>query len=146
MLPIDIPDEVPDVGNLLRTLREAHGYTINQLAKRVGVNPQEISEVELSKRDVPNDIVLTRWLKYLGLSKRQMKKVLNIARAFQVKHVVRLHRNDINNPDIIRLIFAYQEQKLSSYDRAMLHLLCRTKEDAKPHNFDNIPEDRIDLK
>jgi transcriptional regulator with XRE-family HTH domain len=117
-------EEVADFGQVLRTLRNNHGYTIQQLSKMIALPPNTISNVERSKSEVPNERTLRLWLTKLGC-KRNLNKLLLLARTFKLKHWVRLHPNDISNADMIRLISAYQEEKLTHFDRLLLKVICR---------------------
>lgn len=121
---IHIPDVVEDVGTLLRNLRNNHGYTTLQLSKRLGLPPKTISDIELSKRDIPPENVMRKWLSLLGCG-RNTNKIIQITRQFRVKHWITLHRNESSNPNMIRLLDAYRNGTLSDYDRALLTLIAR---------------------
>lgn len=50
-----------DFPNRIRQLREARGLTLDQLAKAVGTTNQQVSHLELGKRELTVD-----WLRRLG--------------------------------------------------------------------------------
>jgi transcriptional regulator with XRE-family HTH domain len=121
---IELPDEVPDFGTLLRTLRANHGYSVQRLSKMVGLPAKTISDVELSKRDLPPENQLRLWLNKLGCG-RNTHKIIVMSRQYRVKHWLTLNRKESCNPDMLRLIDAYRNDKLSDYDRALLKLIAR---------------------
>ena len=122
---IDIPDEVPDFGDLLKQIRLFHGTTIAHLSKKVGITAQKMSEIERSRIDLPPENILIQWLNLLGLNKTQSKKVIMLSRTFRVKHWILLHRQETSNPDMIRIMDAYRLQKLTDFDRTLLRLIAR---------------------
>jgi transcriptional regulator with XRE-family HTH domain len=122
---LTIPDEVPDFGDLLRQIRRWHGMTIAQLSKRISLDSQKISKIELSDSDLPPENILSQWLGILGLSRQDAEKVILISRTFRVKHWVTLNRKETANTDIIRLLDTYRLGALTDYDRTLLRLLCR---------------------
>jgi transcriptional regulator with XRE-family HTH domain len=123
---IVIPEEVTDVGDLLRTLRNNHGYKILKLAKMIGVPPTKISQIEIGRAELPNEVILRRWLSALGCGRNNTNKIILITRQYQVKHWLTLVRKEPCNPDLIRLLAAYRHKALTAYDRALLRLIART--------------------
>lgn len=116
--------QIQDFGEILRQLRLNHGYSQRQMAKKVGIDPQKISRIERSVDEVPNEPLLRKWLDVLG-SVDNKKELLRLYRQHRVVHHVRLHRKDQSNADMIRLLEAYKEEKLSQFDRDMLSLIAR---------------------
>lgn len=123
---LDIPEEVPNFGDLLRILRNNHGYTIVKLAKMIGVPPKDISNIELSNKNLPNEAILRRWFNALGCGRVNTNKLILISRQYQVKHFLMLEKKETCNPDIVRLLAAYRQRTLNEYDRALLKLVART--------------------
>lgn len=121
---ITLPEEVADFGELLRHLRQNHGYTVLQVSKMTGIPPTKISQVELSKCDLPPENVLRNWFNKLGCGKNTNKLIL-MSRQYRVKHWLILERKESANPDMLRLIEAYRSRSLSEYDRALLRLIAR---------------------
>lgn len=122
---ITIPDEVPDFGDLLRQIRQWHGITIAQLAKRLSLDGPKISKIERSDSDLPPENILLQWLSILGLSKADIRKVILISRTFRIKHTITLHRKETANTDIIRLLDTYRLENLTDFDRTLLRLICK---------------------
>ncbi len=122
---LDIPDEVPDFGHLLRQIRLFHGMTIVALSAKLGIPRKQIEYIENSQKDLPPENILINWMNILGLSKTQCKKVILLSRQYRVKHWITLSRNEPANPDIVRLLDAYRLQKLTDFDRKLLRLVCR---------------------
>jgi len=122
---LEIPDEVPDFGALLRTLRNNHGYSCVRLSKMIGVPPGNISAIETGRNDLPPENVLRHWFSKLGCGKMNTDKLILISRQYRVKHWLTLNRNERSNPDILRLIAKYRNDELTDYDRALLRLVCR---------------------
>jgi transcriptional regulator with XRE-family HTH domain len=54
---------MPTLSNRIRELREARGMTLADLAERVGTTNQQISHLELGKRQLTVD-----WLRRLGVA------------------------------------------------------------------------------
>ena len=121
---IEVPDQVHDFGTLLRHYRLNHGYTIQQVAKMVGLPVQTISAIELSKQDLPPENQLRMWLGKLGCG-RSVNKIILLSRNYRVKHWITLNRNETSNPHLLRLIEAYRSNSLTDYDRALLQLIAR---------------------
>ena len=121
---LELPEQVPDFGQLLRDLRNNHGLTMQQVSKMVDLPVQTISSIELSKSDLPPENVLRTWLMKLGCGKN-VSKIILMSRAYRVKHWVTLNRNEPANPDFLRLLEVYRNQKLTEYDRALLKLIAR---------------------
>jgi len=119
-----IPDQVHDFGGLLRTLRQNHGYSIQQVSKMISLPVTQVSNIELSKADLPPENVLLMWLLKLGCGKNA-RKIILMSRNYRVKHWLTLNRNETANPDILRLLDSYKNNKLSPYDRALLKLIAR---------------------
>lgn len=119
-----IPEMVSDFGQLLRDLRDNHGYSIQKFSRIIGISPTKISRIECSRAELPPENDLRRWLNKLGCGKNTNKLIL-LARQWRINHYLRLHRNEACNPDIIRLLDAYREQKLTDHDRALLTLIAR---------------------
>lgn len=122
---IQIPEEVADFGDLLRQLRQYHGFTISQLSKRLGLPAADISAIEVSNKDLPTENILISWLSILGCSKIQTKKMILASRTFRIKHWIMLHRKEPCNPDIVRILDAYRNQKLTPYDKVLLRVIAR---------------------
>jgi transcriptional regulator with XRE-family HTH domain len=122
---LTIPDEVPDFGDLLRQIRNYHGFTIAQLAKRLSYDSAKISKIERSDSDLPPENILLQWLSILGLNRADIRKVVLISRTFRVKHCITLHRKETANTDIIRLLDTYRLEGLTDFDRTLLRLLCK---------------------
>lgn len=121
---LQLPDEVPDFGHLLRSLRENHAYSVQTLSKMIGLPPNKISNIELSKCDLPPENVLRTWLNKLGCGK-SVHRIILMSRQYRVKHWFTLVRKETANPDILRLIDAYKNGRLSEYDRSLLKLIAR---------------------
>lgn len=117
-------EEVTDFGKILRTLRENHGYTIQQVSKKVGIPPAQISAIERSQQELPPEVTLRAWLKKLGCE-GNVKKLLLLARTFKLKHWIKLHQSDKSNADMIRLLDAYREENLTDFDRLLLKVIAR---------------------
>jgi len=124
---LHIPDEVPDFGDLLRTLRNNHGYTIAQVAKMVSLPSHTISGIERSEKDLPSENILRAWFMRLGCGKINTNKLAVMARAYRVKHWIMLNRKDSSNPDILRILDKYKNEKLSDYDKCLLKLVGRSE-------------------
>jgi transcriptional regulator with XRE-family HTH domain len=122
---LGIPDEVPDFGQVLRQLRENHGYTCPRLSKVIGIPPKYISDIELCKKDLPPENVLRHWLHTLGCGRINVQKLILISRQYRVKHWFKLNRGETANPDILRLLQRYRDEALTDYDRSILRLVAR---------------------
>ena len=124
---LQIPDEVPDFGDLLRTLRQNHGYTIGQVAKMVSLPAAQIAATELSKRDLPPENILRNWFLRLGCGSRITNQLAIMSRQYRVKHWLMLNRKDSCNPDMLRILDKYKNEKLTPYDKALLKLVGRSE-------------------
>jgi hypothetical protein len=122
---LGIPDEVPDFGQVLRSLRENHGYTCPKLSKIISIPPKDISLIELSQKDLPPENILRHWLHTLGCGRINVQKLILLSRQYRVKHWVKLNRNERCNPDLLRLIQRYRDEAITDYDRALLRLVAR---------------------
>ena len=123
---LEIPTECRDFGELLKTLRNNHGYSIPKMSKMLpNLTPADISQIELSKRGLPPENILRIWLTKLGLKGRKLESVILLARQFIPDQRFRLHRADDSNPDIVRLVTAYKNRTLTEYDRYLLRLIAR---------------------
>lgn len=122
---LNIPEEIADFGDLLRTYRQNHGYSILQLSKMIGIPPQDISMIELSKKDLPPEPMLRTWLHKLGCGRVNTQKTILLSRQYRVKHWISLNRKEKCNPDLLRLLEAYRSEKLSDYDKALMKLIAR---------------------
>lgn len=124
---LEIPEEVPNFGDLLRTLRNNHGYSTVSFSKMIGLPPKTISEIELSKRDLPPENVLRNWFHKLGCGVHNTNKLILISRQYRVKHWISLSTKEPCNPDLLRLLAAYRSNSLTDYDRYLLKLVARSK-------------------
>lgn len=121
---LDLPEQVHDFGSLLRGMRNNHGYSMQQMSKMVALPVDQISNIELSKTDLPPENILRIWLAKLGCG-RNINKIILMSRNYRVKHWLMLQRNELCNTDILRLIDQYNHKKLTDYDRALLSLIAR---------------------
>lgn len=117
-------EETDDFGNVLRTLRLNHGISITVLSKRLGISVSDISSIERSDKDLPDEKTLAKWLDKLGCTTNKRHLML-LAKKHIVTHRVKLHAKDPANSDMIRLIQAYKDQILTDYDRALLSVIAR---------------------
>ena len=121
-----IDEQLTDLGSLLRELRENQGWSLLQMSKRLGMKPEKISRIERSVDEIPSDAKLRNWLKKLGLGDRQTTKVIKLANNFRIKHSLQLRSGEKCNADMIRVLEAYKDKKLTEYDRVLLSLIART--------------------
>ena len=117
-------EQTQDVGNILRELRQNHGWTIEQVSKKISLHPQKISRIERSAIDLPPEHTLRLWLEKLGCDKTATRNILNLARLHRVVHTIRLRGKDQSNADMIRIINAYRDETLTPFDRDMLSLIA----------------------
>lgn len=117
--------QTQDVGNILRELRENHGWSITQMSKKIGLHPQRISKIERSVIDLPPEHILREWLSKLGCDKQATRSILNLARQHRVMHTISLRGKDQSNADMIRIINAYKDETLTQFDRDMLSLIAQ---------------------
>lgn len=111
------------VGSILRELRTNQGLSVVQMAKMLNRSPTFVSNIELGKTEIPREAELEAWFKKLGC-KNNLKHLMSIARLSLVNHQIKLHRDDPSNADMIRLLEAYKENKLSQLDRDLLSVVC----------------------
>jgi transcriptional regulator with XRE-family HTH domain len=121
-----IPDEIPNIGLFLREIREYHGYSIRQVAEYIGLTLTKVGAIERSENDVPIESVLRKWLLHLGLGVQDCNKVLIQAQSHRIKHTFKVKAKDPSNIDLMRIISAYRENKLTVFDRELLNLVART--------------------
>jgi transcriptional regulator with XRE-family HTH domain len=119
-----VPEIVADFGELLRELRNNHGYTIQKLSKMIGMTPSTISRIESAKLELPPENTLRVWLDKLGCGSNTNRLIL-LARQWRVKHHFHLQKQEPANPDILRIIQCYRDGKLTDYDRSLLRLVAR---------------------
>lgn len=120
-----IPDEISNIGLFLRDLRNYHGYTIKDVAQRLGFTNHKVGAIERSENDVPVESLLRKWLDYLGLSTTDINKVLIQAQTHRIKHTFRIKAKDTSNIDLLRIIEAYKSNALTSFDRELLRVIAR---------------------
>lgn len=116
--------ETDDFGHILRVLRENQGYTIVKMSKMLSLETEKISRIERSLSELPSEVVLRKWLSKLGC-KDNLRKLMTLARQHRVVHYLRLHSKDESNADMIRILDAYRDQKLTPLDRALLGVISR---------------------
>lgn len=116
--------ETDDFGAILKILRENQGYTIVRMSKMLSLATDKISRIERSLSELPNEIVLRKWLSKLGC-KDNLRQLMTLARQHRVVHYLRLHSKDESNADMIRILDAYRDQKLTPLDRALLGVISR---------------------
>lgn len=116
--------ETDDFGAILRVLRENQGYTIVKMSKMLSLETEKISRIERSLSELPSEVVLRKWLSKLGC-KDNLRQLMTLARQYRVVHYLRLHSKDESNADMIRILDAYRDQKLTPLDRALLGVIAR---------------------
>jgi transcriptional regulator with XRE-family HTH domain len=116
--------ETDDFGAILKILRENQGYTIVRMSKMLSLATDKISRIERSLSELPSEVVLRKWLSKLGC-KDNLRQLMTLARQHRVVHYLRLHSKDESNADMIRILDAYRDQKLTPLDRALLGVISR---------------------
>lgn len=116
--------ETDDFGAILKILRENQGYTIVRMSKMLSLATDKISRIERSLSELPSEVVLRKWLSKLGC-KDNLRQLMTLARQHRVVHHLRLHSKDESNADMIRILDAYRDQKLTPLDRALLGVISR---------------------
>ncbi|MCA9877300.1 MAG: helix-turn-helix transcriptional regulator [Thermomicrobiales bacterium] len=58
----------------LQELREARGYSVEDVAHRMGETPERVREIEASDED-PDEGVLSQYVDTLGMSQDEKRKV-----------------------------------------------------------------------
>lgn len=116
--------ETDDVGHILRTLRENHGYTLQEVCKMIGISAEKISKIERSHASLPNEAVLRMWLQKLGC-KENLRQILLLAKQHRINHYVKLKGKDRSNSDLVRIIETYKDGLLSEFDRDLMAVIAR---------------------
>lgn len=116
--------ETDDFGDILRILRENQGYTLVRMSKMLSMPTYAISKIERSLSELPSEVVLRKWLQKLGC-KDNLRQLMTLARQHRVVHHLRLHAKDESNADMIRILDAYRDEKLTPFDRALLGVIAR---------------------
>lgn len=122
----EIPERVADFGSILRDLRQNHGYSLQTLSKMIHLPVSRLSRIECASAELPPENILRKWLEKLGCGKNTQKLIV-LSRQWRVHHTFQLKRKESCNPDILRLMDAYQSDKLTDYDRDLLKLIARTE-------------------
>jgi transcriptional regulator with XRE-family HTH domain len=121
-----VPEVVYDFGALLRHLRINHGYSLAQVAKRLGFMVSKVSNIERSIFELPGEEKLKEWFMILGCGKTNANKLMLASRLFRVKHTFTLMSKETANPDILRILEYYKQGMLTDFDRRLLQLVART--------------------
>lgn len=122
---IIVPEQISNVGTILRDLRVNHGYSLAQIGKKIGYTTIAVSRIERSLQEIPGESVLRDWFMLLGCGKKNTNKLILATRAFRSKHTYYMQPKELANVDILRLMAHYQQNALTDFDRALLSLVAR---------------------
>lgn len=112
-----------DIGGYLRSLRFHKRIKIQQIADALNLKPNTIRNIERGDNPPPSEDRLRIWLNTLGESSRYHEAVALLRSIKTRRTIAYLSRNPANE-HIDRLLDAYEQNRLTTADLAMLEMIA----------------------